>query len=117
MNYRLLNTPIGRLRLVSAGAQLAAIEFEGKYTDDTTQEKDDAVLRATAKQLTEYFARRRKTFDLPLGPNGTEFQRLVWQALQDIPYGEMRSYRDIARAIDRGKCCGRFSSVEMKNRQ
>ena len=50
-------------------------------------------------QLAEYFAKQRKDFDLPLAPRGTEFQQLVWSALQRIPYGETRSYSDIAREI------------------
>ncbi len=50
-------------------------------------------------QLCEYFGGRRKVFDLPLEPAGTEFQRKVWQALCEIPYGETRSYGEIARAV------------------
>jgi methylated-DNA-[protein]-cysteine S-methyltransferase len=102
MNYRYLDTPIGRLRLVSTGSHLAAIEFEhhhGEPGADT--QATDAVLERAAAQLLEYFAGRRRQFELPLAAAGTAFQRQVWDALAAIPWGELRSYADIARAIDR----------------
>ena len=99
MNVQYLETPIGTLRLVSNGRQLTAIEFDGQYGADEGQEVRDAVLAACADQLTDYFAARRQTFDLPLAASGTQFQRSVWDALARIPYGELRSYGDIARSI------------------
>jgi len=102
MNYRYLDTPIGRLRLVSTGSRLAAIEFEhhhGEPGADTSA--TDAVLELAAAQLLEYFAGRRRQFELPLAAAGTAFQRQVWDALAAIPWGELRSYADIARAIER----------------
>jgi len=53
------------------------------------------------RQLAEYLAGTRREFDLPLAPPGTDFQRRVWSALRDIPYGETRSYADLARAVGR----------------
>ena len=102
MNYRLLDTPIGTLRLVSDGTHLQRIEFEGHY-DETEPARDtaDEVLSACATQLREYFAGERDRFDLPLAADGTAFQRQVWSALTAIPYGQLRSYRDIAEAIDK----------------
>jgi methylated-DNA-[protein]-cysteine S-methyltransferase len=99
MNIQYLDSPIGTLRLVSNGSQLIGIDFEGQYADDDGREVRDDVLMACAEQLTDYFAARRKAFDLPLAPCGTPFQQSVWTALAQIPYGESRSYRDIARAI------------------
>jgi len=101
MNYQFLDTPLGRLRLVSDGTHLVTIEFEGRHghnADD--QETCDPVLSSCISQLKEYFAGERDRFDLPLSAGGTDFQRAVWAALADIPYGELRSYRDIAQAID-----------------
>jgi len=101
MNYQFLDTPIGRLRLVSDGAHLLTIEFEGQHGDSASDhEVSDPVLLSCARQLKEYFAGDRDSFDLPLAAGGTDFQRAVWAALADIPYGELRSYRDIAEAID-----------------
>ena len=99
MNFQYLDTPIGTLRLLSNGAQLVNIEFAGQYNATDAVENSDTVLAACAAQLTAYFAGKRRHFDLPLAPRGTPFQLSVWSALAKIPYGELRSYRDIARSI------------------
>lgn len=99
MNIQYLDSPIGTLRLVSNGSQLTGIEFEGQHGEDDSREVRDAALAACAEQLTDYFAARRRTFDLPLAARGTPFQKSVWNALARIPYGELRSYGDIARLI------------------
>lgn len=100
MNYQFLATPLGTLRLVSDGSHLRAIEFEDQYRDDAPgSERSDQVLASCALQLSEYFAGARQGFELPLKAHGTAFQQSVWAALLDIPYGEVRSYRDIARSI------------------
>jgi len=99
MNIHFLKSPIGTLRLVSNGRQITAIEFEGHYGADTGREARDEALDACAEQLAEYFGAGRRTFTLPLAAHGTPFQRSVWDALAQIPYGELRSYGDIARAI------------------
>ena len=101
MNYQFLETPIGSLRLVSDGTHLLAIEFEGQYSKDIQgSERSDPVLASCSRQLSEYFAGTRQSFELPLGAHGSPFQQSVWAALLDIPYGEVRSYRDIARSIN-----------------
>jgi methylated-DNA-[protein]-cysteine S-methyltransferase len=115
MNMQYLDSPIGTLRLLSNGSQLIRIEFENHYGDDigddignatrnnnadaSCVERSDPALAACAQQLGEYFARQRRQFDLPLSAAGTSFQKTVWQALAAIPYGELRSYRDIAQVI------------------
>jgi methylated-DNA-[protein]-cysteine S-methyltransferase len=63
-------------------------------------EETSAVLERAKIQLDEYFARSRKTFDLPLHLVGTDFQKRVWNALLEIPYGETRSYKEIALKVD-----------------
>jgi len=100
MNYQFLDSPIGRLRLVSNGTHLVKITFEGQGDAAAGDlESSDPVLASTASQLNEYFRGERDSFDLPLAPQGTPFQQAVWDALADIPYGELRSYRDIAETI------------------
>ena len=59
-------------------------------------EEDDAILTDAAKQLEEYFAKKRRDFDLPLVMPGTHFQQKVWKALQSIPYGKVLTYKEIA---------------------
>ena len=99
MNYLHLSTPIGTLRLASNGTQLVKIAFDGHYNTGAV-EASDLVLANCAHQLTDYFAGKRQRFDLPLRATGTPFQQAVWKALSDIPYGHLRSYKDIARNID-----------------
>ena len=99
MNYQHLDTPIGTLRLTSNGKQLLKIEFEGQCNNDVV-ETSDAVLVNCAHQLTDYFSGKRQRFELPLRAEGTPFQQAVWDALADISYGELRSYKDIAHSID-----------------
>lgn len=99
MNFQYLDSPIGTLRLVSTGTVMLRIEFEGQHHDDVGRERSDAVLATCVAQLDDYFALRRRRFELPLGAGGTTFQQSVWRALAEIPYGELRSYRDIAQSI------------------
>ena len=115
MNFRMLSTPIGHLRLVSGDAHLIAIEFDGQYQRRATADQQDPVLRETAHQLREYFRGERHHFDLPLSPAGTEFQHRVWNALSEIPYGEVRSYRDIAGAIGRSSAVRAVGAANGRN--
>lgn len=100
--YRYHQTPIGTLLLASDGEYLQLLGFPTgamKRRHDSGWEKNDEPFKAVIKQLDEYFDGSRQDFDLPLRPEGTEFQRRVWQALQQIPYGETRSYGELARYI------------------
>lgn len=116
MNYQLLDTPIGPLRLLSTGTHLAAIEFANQQSDTQDETcRTDKVLERSARQLQEYFAGRRKTFDLPLAPRGTDFQRTVWNALSAIPWGAVCSYADIARAIDKPKAVRAVGAANGRN--
>ncbi len=84
MNFQYLDTPIGTLRLVSNGAQLVKLEFGGQHSTNDDAEISDAVLAASASQLTDYFAGQRRHFELPLAARGTAFQQAVWFALAGI---------------------------------
>ena len=99
---RILSTPIGALALTAHAGMLTAIRFGTSVTvssPDDSSAADSPVLTQAQRQLDEYFTGVRKTFDLPLAPAGTAFQRAVWDALLTIPYGEVRTYADIARAL------------------
>jgi methylated-DNA-[protein]-cysteine S-methyltransferase len=104
MLYRYIDFPIGRLLLAGDEAGLKIIGFpEGKgrvAVDDAWVHSTDCLLDVES-QLQEYFDGKRQFFDLQLAPTGTAFQLAVLDALQTIPYGETRSYLDIARQIDR----------------
>lgn len=102
--YTHLDTPLGPLLIVQEGAHLTAIHFpEGetiRAPDPGWQYAPEACAAATA-QLDAYFAGTRRTFDLPLAPKGTPFQRTVWEALCRIPYGATISYAGLAHRIGR----------------
>lgn len=100
--YDLLSTPIGTLLLAADAKGLREVWFEtGKHkkAPDPAWKHDPSKLHFARKQLEEYFAGDRKTFDLPLHPLGTDFQVTVWQALANIPYGATISYGELARRI------------------
>lgn len=93
------DSPVGRLTLVSDGDCLVGLHFEGWNPPAGALHKSDILLAATGRQLDAYFAGRLKTFDLPLAPRGTPFQQRVWSALRDIPFGETRSYGQLAATL------------------
>jgi methylated-DNA-[protein]-cysteine S-methyltransferase len=91
-----LDTPVGPLRVVTTDG-LSEIRFG---TDSGHQAAlDHPALRSAVMQLEEYFAGRRTTFDLPLAPVGSPFQRRVWEALREIPYGRTESYGALAARL------------------
>lgn len=113
-HYQYFPSPVGRLRLVSNGAALMRIEFENLQGTDG-DEQADLVLQQTAQQLGEYFVNKRRTFELPLAAQGTEFQQQVWAALRAIPFGELRSYRDIAAVVGNVKAVRAVGAANGRN--
>lgn len=118
--YKMMNSPVGTLTLVANDSKLAAILWEddqptrvrlGKMTAD----KNNAVLLETERQLIEYFAGTRTRFDVPLEFTGTDFQKQVWQALLTIPFGETRSYRDVAEQIGNIKAVRAVGAANGRN--
>ena len=101
MLYTYIESPIGPL-LVAGEKRLRIIHFAPSHPEHDWQ-KDDAPFAEVAKQLKEYFAGDRREFDLDLEMDGTPFQHDVWSFLRRIPYGEVRSYADVARQIGRPK--------------
>ncbi len=103
MAERNLDTPIGTLVLRSSSAGLTHILFEASQTPRSPSSSGRAreILDQTEEELGEYFAHRRRTFTVALAPTGTDFQRQVWKALLEVPFGQTRSYRDIAARIAR----------------
>jgi methylated-DNA-[protein]-cysteine S-methyltransferase len=98
-----VDSPVGRLFVAASDAGLHAIAFPDNRhpvrRDDDWREGDHPVLRDAARQLGEYFAGRRRGFELPVAPRGTAFQCAVWEALATIPYGETLSYAQLATRV------------------
>jgi len=97
-------SPVGRLQLVASERGLAAILWENDKPSrvrfgGTVESGEHPVLDEAERQLGEYFAGTRRSFDLPLDFAGTDFQRQVWTALLRIPYGETRTYGELAAEI------------------
>ena len=101
--WTVMESPIGPLRLVEHDGAITAIEFspfrEGDGRPRGERQDDHPLLVECVRQLTAYFDRDLKEFDLPLAPEGSEFQRRVWDGLRQIPYGETWSYRDLAEHL------------------
>jgi methylated-DNA-[protein]-cysteine S-methyltransferase len=96
--YTTMPSPIGELLIAGTDDGIACIHMEPATPEPEWVRDDDALQEAVA-QLEAYFAGERTTFDLPLAPHGSDFQRRVWTALQDIPYGQTESYGTIAERI------------------
>lgn len=102
--YKFMTSPVGQLKLVARGEKLAAVLWENDRPDRVRlgalrEDARHAALCQAEQQLAEYFAGKRVRFDLDLDFAGTDFQKRVWQALLTIPYGQTRSYREIALQI------------------
>ena len=128
LHYRMLKSPVGPLFLAASGRGLVALEFDRRLPGQQTIRPNPRDLRSESKavrfeeseqelscyvrELEEYFAGHRREFSFPVDLRGTDFQIACWSALLKIPYGETRSYADIARAVGRPQG---FRAVGMAN--
>ena len=118
--FKEMSSPIGRLKLVASDVAVVAVIMETESADRVYLAApelagDHPLLLATETQLNEYFAGRRKVFELPFKPEGTEFQNKVWRALSEIPFGETRSYGELARAIAQPKASRAVGAANGRN--
>jgi methylated-DNA-[protein]-cysteine S-methyltransferase len=116
-------SPIGLLQISGTETHITQIQFIGEdssvgvtrsHPDTVTGEKW-ALGEEAKRQLEEYFAGKRKEFDLPLQPEGTSFQQAVWKALQTIPFGETQTYGEIAKAIGKPKASRAIGQANNRN--
>ena len=107
------DSPVGKLIIGEENGAITRVTWT-QLPKNYLQEETALILKCK-KQLDEYFRGERKAFDLPLAPKGTEFQKKVWSALQEISYGEVRSYKDIAVAVDSPKGCQAVGGANGKN--
>ena len=104
------NTPVGKLCIGEEEGAITRVTWNQIPTDAVEEETE--LIKTCKEELDDFFLGKRKAFDLPLAPKGTAFQKRVWDALREIPYGETRTYRDIAIAVDSPKG---FRAVGMAN--
>lgn len=109
--YSVITTPIGNIKIEEQDEKITGIS----YTEERPSYADTHVLKEAQKQLNEYFEGRRKIFNLPLNPAGTEFQHKVWSALKEIPYGGIRTYKQIAEQIGNPSACRAVGMANNKN--
>jgi len=118
--YKSISSPVGELTLVASDKGLTAILWEN---DDPArvrlspleEDKNHPVLRETERQINAYFAGKLQSFALPLDFNGTPFQKKVWNALIKIPFGETRSYAQIAKQIGHPSAVRAVGAANGKN--
>jgi len=97
-----IHTMIGKLTLVADEESVKEIRF-GWEIKEGEKEENHPLLQWTRRELEEYFQGKRREFSVPLKPDGTEFQKKVWKALTEIPYGETRNYGEVAAAVGNDK--------------
>lgn len=104
----------GRIGIAERDGFITHIHLPGRNKADS-EGPETPLLSKAFMQLEEYFAGRRRTFDLPLKPEGTPFMRQVWQALLTVPYAHTASYKDIAEAIGNPKACRAVGMANNRN--
>lgn len=115
-------TPAGDIYIVAENGILLALYMgeadflEGEEVSSLQFNPSDTLLKKSALQLEEYFDGYRKEFDIPIEPHGTEFQKTVWKELCLIPFGETRSYQDIAVKIGKDKAVRAIGQANKANR-
>lgn len=120
LSWKTIGSPLGKLKIVASDRGLTAILWENDppkrvRLGEMREDAGHPVLVETERQLTEYFRGDRKTFALELDFRGADFQKRVWQELLAIPYGETRSYGDIAKKLGNPKACRAVGAANGKN--
>ena len=114
-NMFFYDSPLGSILIKENGSAITHLYFSDEVISPDAVCRESDLLKKAAVQLSEYFAGERRQFDLPLALNGTTFQLRVWKALQDIPYGQTRSYGQIAQATGNQKASRAVGMANSKN--
>lgn len=120
LSYIYMASPVGQLKLVANEQALVAILWDNENPKrvrltELIEDVSHPILLNTQQQLIEYFSGQRKVFDIPLDFEGTDFQKKVWRALLTIPYGETRSYKQIAQQLGNEKAVRAVGAANGKN--
>ena len=109
------NSKLGNLIIRATDKALLEISYYN-LEDEILSQSKNKIIEDTINQLEEYFANKRKEFDLPIEFSGTEFQIKVWKNLLKVPYGETKSYKDIAKMIGNEKAVRAVGGANNKNK-
>jgi methylated-DNA-[protein]-cysteine S-methyltransferase len=115
LNYIYMDTPIGKLLLAGDQAAVHQIRFGPASPERGWIEGSTGPIDEAARQLREYFSGKRTDFDLPLSPQGTQFQKSVWRELCGIPYGQTISYGELARRVGNPKASRAVGAANGQN--
>lgn len=108
-------TELGKIGIAENGSAITDLWFEGEQTPQNAVVRETELLRDAGKQLQAYLSGALKEFSLPLAPAGTEFMLRVWASLLSIPYGETRTYKEVARSIGNEKACRAVGLANNRN--
>ena len=114
INYFCYDTEIGTIKISETEGKIIGLVFSDSKKENEIERETDSIIK-TYMQLKEYLSGKRKSFDIEIEMMGTEFQKKVWKELLNIPYGETRSYKDIATVIGNEKACRAVGNANNKN--
>lgn len=114
-NVFIYETKIGSIAISDNGIEITNMDIVDKFNTAETILCETKLINNAFYQLNEYLNGVRTTFDLPLNPGGTEFQKKVWKALCQIPYGQTMSYKQIAEKVGNSKACRAVGMANNKN--
>lgn len=118
MYKKVMNSPVGKIEIIEENEKLIELNIYNEEKNEQKNkiiEKDTRLLLEVEKQLKEYFKGKRTKFEIPLNPKGTEFMKNVWKELLKIPYGETRTYKEIAEKIGNSKASRAVGMANNKN--
>ena len=118
--YKIIPSPVGKLKLVASNQGLVAILWENDNPrrvplEELVANDEHPILLKVERQLGEYFAGKKKAFSVPLDMRGTRFQKDVWEALLAIPYGETRSYGQLAKQLQKPRAARAVGAANGRN--
>lgn len=108
-------TPFARILIAEEAGKIVTLSTHPQFMPPKEDREETPLIKDAFRQLEEYFAGKRRVFDLPLAPQGTPFQQKVWHALQSIPYGETRTYKQIAEQVGNPLGCRAVGMANNKN--
>ena len=114
ISFCIYRTVLGNVQISEEFGMITSVNFQPTFSENLLH-RETVLIKTCYKQLCEYLKGNRKSFDLPLNPKGTDFQKRVWSELTKIPYGKTKSYKQIAESIKSPKACRAVGLANNKN--